>query len=161
MASSVSILLLGKEPAHIWWIDFEQKNLGWVKRINGRTASRLVRQMDRKAGWTNFPDIWSSRRTSGWLNKTNSWINESTNRMRMYSPLFLYICSLSRTWDPEDVHCVWNYSVRILWLLEIRWPLIRYSWRIWVPCSIELSRSLAQGIPRFVSSGLWAVCQGK
>ena len=84
-----------------------------------------------------------------------------TNRIRKYSPLLLYICSLSRTWDPEDVHCVWNYSVRILWLLEIRWLLIRYSWRSWVPRSIELSRSLAQGILRFVSGGLWAVCQGK
>ena len=83
------------------------------------------------------------------------------NRIRMYSPLLLYICSLSKTWDPDDVHCVWNHSVRISWLLEIHWPLIRYSWRSWVPCSIELSRSLAQGILRFVSSGLWAVCQGK
>ena len=91
----------------------------------------------------------------------NYQTKENTNSIRIYSPLFLYICSLSKTWDPEDVHCVWNYSVRILWLLEIRWPLIRYSWRSWVPCSIELSRSLAQGILRFVSSGLWAVCQGK
>ena len=62
----------------------------------------------------------------------------------MYSSLLLYICSLSKTWDPEDVHCVWNYSVRILWLLEIRWSLIRYSWLSWVPRSIELSKSLAQ-----------------
>ena len=60
----------------------------------------------------------------------------------MYSPLFLYICSLSKTLDPKDFHCVWNYSVRILWSLEIRWSLICYS--SWVPCSIELSRGLSQ-----------------
>ena len=82
-------------------------------------------------------------------------------QIRMYSALFLYICSLSKTWDPEDVDCVWNYLVRILWSLKIRWSLIRYNWRSWVPCSIELSRSLAQGILRFVSSVLWTACQGK
>ena len=60
----------------------------------------------------------------------------------MYSPLFLYICSLSKTLDPKDFHCAWNYSVRILWSLEIRWSLICYS--SWVPCSIELSRGLSQ-----------------
>ena len=60
----------------------------------------------------------------------------------MYSPLFLYICSLSKTLDPKDFHCVWNYSVRILWSLEISWSLICYS--SWVPCSIELSRGLSQ-----------------
>ena len=83
------------------------------------------------------------------------------NRIRMYSPLLLYICSLSKTWDPDDVHCVWNFSVHILWLQEIRWSLISYSWHSWVPCNIKLSRGLVRGILRFVSSGLWAVCQGK
>ena len=29
------ILLLGKEPAHMWWSDFEQKNVSWVKRMHG------------------------------------------------------------------------------------------------------------------------------
>ena len=80
------------------------------------------------------------------------------NRIRMYSPLLLYICSLSKTWDPDDVHCVWKFSVHILWLQEIRWSLISYSWHSWVPCCIKLSRGLVRGILRFVSSGLWAVC---
>ena len=89
----------------MWWIDFEQKNESWVKRIHGLTASRSVRQVDRKAGGTKGDsDFWRSRRTSGWLNRTDN-------------PLDLLIntpanCPRQELFDCEKfVVSYWNCSV--------------------------------------------------